>query len=873
MGNKMYRIEKGIKRYILYSRLFLVSLVVCVALVFGSVDIIIAAPAITEYWNNQTRDTLLMFNLELWKLVVFYVEADQDIDNWYWYINGEEQTLPTQQYGPVHPKDCSFRMWPEKENTTYIIKVNGSNAEGTTNSITWTIYVPSQSGGFSGKVLDISSNPLNEVTITDGTHTTITNSNGNYSFTNLAEGSYAFTVHKDGYVWETKQVEIVANQTITHDFQLPEFTAATVIYNGTNIEITNGDATISTISGEIKDTSVLEEISPKVWLLKKNIGGSNASLYINGDDCEELRLLSMNDGSEVLINDPTLLHVFNTKIVSWNISNNAPAPDTDDKRAMIKLEGNEKKGIFVNSYLGYLEFTLLPGEFFFMENCTVEHTDGLQISRAYHPEWASVRHCQIIETIGVVGTDACLSTGINNFVSDKNVVSSQDHMVVALAGDNAIIKNNVCLYTPSGSGLGVGRGGGLGGLNQLIIDSISMNIEHNGIDVGGYDGEPLLNVTLKNNEVFATYDNGYYVTTWDYVTPSVQNPVIEDCVAHEIRSRPLCVDPGINVTIRRFKSWNSHAGINIQDAVNQGSRNVYIIDSDIEVLEPETDYTLYITKTQNVNVINIKRNNNRTWIENSDVNFCYYLDVLVHDKNENPVKDAVVSVDHPNVIIDWYGDGSEYKEIEVKSVNMHVIAREFTEGLLAPQYIAKTITGVNGHTPLPLDFDNTLVIADYRLDRHGSPWYQHALQTTEFNNWSITAEKNGVSVTVNEINPDENWYRSNPNLYPGDGKGTIIITLPITIETDVSTDKILVYPNPYVKRESSEEKITFANLHQEATIRIYTVSGELVKIIEHKDTADGGSEEWDVSGISSGIYLYTVISSEGTKKGKVSIIK
>ena len=82
-----------------------------------------------------------------------------------------------------------------------------------------------------------------------------------------------------------------------------------------------------------------------------------------------------------------------------------------------------------------------------------------------------------------------------------------------------------------------------------------------------------------------------------------------------------------------------------------------------------------------------------------------------------------------------------------------------------------------------------------------------------------------------------------------------------------------IYPNPYIKGKSLAERISFINLPKEATIRIYTVSGKLVKTIKHLDTVDGNSEEWNISDIASGIYVYTVISSQGKKTGKVSIIK
>ena len=85
--------------------------------------------------------------------------------------------------------------------------------------------------------------------------------------------------------------------------------------------------------------------------------------------------------------------------------------------------------------------------------------------------------------------------------------------------------------------------------------------------------------------------------------------------------------------------------------------------------------------------------------------------------------------------------------------------------------------------------------------------------------------------------------------------------------------EILVYPNPYRGDQGWSEKITFSNLPRQAVIKIFTISGELVKTIKHEDTADGNSKEWDISEIASGVYIYTIISPENKEMGKVSIVK
>jgi hypothetical protein len=118
--------------------------------------------------------------------------------------------------------------------------------------------------------------------------------------------------------------------------------------------------------------------------------------------------------------------------------------------------------------------------------------------------------------------------------------------------------------------------------------------------------------------------------------------------------------------------------------------------------------------------------------------------------------------------------------------------------------------------------------------------------------------------------------------------------------------KIYVYPNPYKATAlwdgsgSRDRLIWFANLPDRATIRIFTMAGDLVDEINHdaatyngrdislleKQTAgrnmvfSGGEHAWDLiskndQAIASGMYLFTV-EDEQTKKvfrGKFLVIK
>lgn len=109
--------------------------------------------------------------------------------------------------------------------------------------------------------------------------------------------------------------------------------------------------------------------------------------------------------------------------------------------------------------------------------------------------------------------------------------------------------------------------------------------------------------------------------------------------------------------------------------------------------------------------------------------------------------------------------------------------------------------------------------------------------------------------------------------------------------------KVKVYPNPYRidggyasagyenrDRTRSAERtraIHFINLPKVCTIRIFTLAGDLVKEIDHFNP-DGGPkaqhETWNVisrntQAITTGIYIYTVISDMGDQIGKIVIMK
>jgi hypothetical protein len=93
-------------------------------------------------------------------------------------------------------------------------------------------------------------------------------------------------------------------------------------------------------------------------------------------------------------------------------------------------------------------------------------------------------------------------------------------------------------------------------------------------------------------------------------------------------------------------------------------------------------------------------------------------------------------------------------------------------------------------------------------------------------------------------------------------------------------DSIKVVPNPYIahaewETRAGERRIEFIHLPDEATIRVFTLAGDLVVTLEHEGS---GTAEWNLESVNEqsiapGIYYYHVESPYGSKIGKFAIIK
>lgn len=147
-------------------------------------------------------------------------------------------------------------------------------------------------------------------------------------------------------------------------------------------------------------------------------------------------------------------------------------------------------------------------------------------------------------------------------------------------------------------------------------------------------------------------------------------------------------------------------------------------------------------------------------------------------------------------------------------------------------------------------------------------------------------------------------YNSTPRIWTS-ANGTVVNELPELASGDyrrseavfatagpVNSFDIFVAPNPYIFNDPERSfglndpyKIEFRNLPEDCTIRIYTISGDLVRTLQHKPDQFGnlsGTESWNQKSdsgllVAPGVYIYHIKSNtaglDKSLSGKLMIIR
>jgi len=141
--------------------------------------------------------------------------------------------------------------------------------------------------------------------------------------------------------------------------------------------------------------------------------------------------------------------------------------------------------------------------------------------------------------------------------------------------------------------------------------------------------------------------------------------------------------------------------------------------------------------------------------------------------------------------------------------------------------------------------------------------------------------------------PSENdvWLvRACADYLPAPANTRLKITpTPAQLTTGEVSLNVKVCPNPYVvtnewQRHMFKRRLRFINLPSQCTIRVFNINGELVKLIEHHHTSEGGlegdlggDEWWDGLNlfrqlVASGVYVFHVQSEVGEQVGKFVVV-
>jgi hypothetical protein len=107
------------------------------------------------------------------------------------------------------------------------------------------------------------------------------------------------------------------------------------------------------------------------------------------------------------------------------------------------------------------------------------------------------------------------------------------------------------------------------------------------------------------------------------------------------------------------------------------------------------------------------------------------------------------------------------------------------------------------------------------------------------------------------------------------------VTNQLLAASDAGLKLVHTVPDPYYVTNAFEtttenKVIKFVNLPTDCIIRIYTLSGVLVRTIEHHASV-GGDESWDVRNrngqfVASGVYFYHVEAGDARRVNRMTIV-
>jgi hypothetical protein len=100
-------------------------------------------------------------------------------------------------------------------------------------------------------------------------------------------------------------------------------------------------------------------------------------------------------------------------------------------------------------------------------------------------------------------------------------------------------------------------------------------------------------------------------------------------------------------------------------------------------------------------------------------------------------------------------------------------------------------------------------------------------------------------------------------------------TFALMVQSDTDLSEAHPFPSPWTAR-SGRSTVTFTGIGQGATLRIYTLEGDLVRELPAPDAS--GQMDWDLKNdggapVATGVYYYEVSNSKERKAGTLGVVR
>ncbi len=240
-----------------------------------------------------------------------------------------------------------------------------------------------------------------------------------------------------------------------------------------------------------------------------------------------------------------------------------------------------------------------------------------------------------------------------------------------------------------------------------------------------------------------------------------------------------------------------------------------------------------------------------------------------------------------NVSVEPYSSKTYARDIELKFFNEYAD----TSILVNPQPVRAQVWNVNENIQLDIVFfdndqDNEISIGDRIIPTIGTDGIWSISFSEPTDSSLVNSDPAGASFSIFVSKPFDSEDL--------DDRYRITYTEATVDQSMVENEmsQIAVVPNPYVAASSfevpppqvftfgrGERRVDFIHLPKECTIRIFTMSGEHIKTIDHLGTLFDGTEPWnllskDDHDVAPGIYIYHVETPGGDEMiGRLALIK